>query len=403
MRAPKSADPPRPIQSRSANESKPCCWGEPALVIDGIPVGKTIRPESIAQLTAAVADEKGSIVPMGSGTQMEYGNPLRTADCLVDLSGLSRITTYNPAELTIHVEAGATLGQIQSALAPNKQALPLDPWNGPAATIGGIAATNAQGPMRAIGSIRDWIIGMTVIHVDGRVSKTGGRVVKNVTGYDLAKLYTGSLGTLILITEISFKLKAQFPKTSTAVAEFGSLAEALAVLAVIRRSPLQPIACELVGRSNPAAHSVWMRFGEHPAAVAWQIKQLPPAAWKVVEGEDESAVWENLRVEHSRLGPVVIRAVGLPSEIDTMLNQFRPTSWIAHAASGVALLAFDSADGIERLRDRFPAVMEKAPLEVRRKVATFGVRGTEKRLMNEMKQKFDPGGRLNPGRHVDGE
>ncbi len=174
---------------------------------------------------------------MGSGTQMEFGNPLRAADCVVDLSGLSRITTYNPAELTIHVEAGATLGQIQSALAPNKQALPLDPWNGPSATIGGIAAANAQGPMRAIGGIRDWIIGMTVIHVDGRVSKTGGRVVKNVTGYDLAKLYTGSLGSLTVIAEISFKLKAQFPKTSTAIAEFENLQAALAVLGQNSKEP----------------------------------------------------------------------------------------------------------------------------------------------------------------------
>src|SRR4051812_3572657 len=162
---------------------------------------------------------------------MEFGNPLRAADCVVDLSGLSRITTYNPAELTIHVEAGTTLGQIQSALTPNKQALPLDPWNGPSATIGGIAATNAQGPMRAMGGIRDWIIGMRVVHVDGRVSKTGGRVVKNVTGYDLAKLYTGSLGSLAMIAEISFKLRAQFPKTATAIAAFDNTGSAMSALA----------------------------------------------------------------------------------------------------------------------------------------------------------------------------
>ena len=373
------------------------------MIIDNISIGKTSLPESVAELAAAIADEKGSIVPMGSGTQLEFGNPLRAADCVVDLSKLSRITTYNPAELTIHVEAGATLGQIQNALAPNKQALPLDPWNGPAATIGGIAATNAQGPMRAIGGIRDWIIGMTVIHVDGRISKTGGRVVKNVTGYDLAKLYTGSLGTLTVIAEISFKLKAQFPKTATAIAEFGSLPDALAVLARIRKSPLQPIACELVGRTTPASHSVWMRFGEHPAAVDWQIKALPPADWKVMEGEEESAEWERLRTEHSKLGPVVVRVVGLPSEIGTMLDQFQPASWIAHASSGVALLALATADGVERIRDRFPAVIEKAPIDARRKVATFGVRGTEKRLIREMKQKFDPRGRLNPGRHIDGE
>ncbi|HEY2574244.1 MAG TPA: FAD-binding oxidoreductase, partial [Verrucomicrobiaceae bacterium] len=332
-----------------------------------------------------------------------FGNPLRAADCVVDLSALSRITTYNPAELTIHVESGATLGQIQNALAPNRQALPLDPWNGPSATIGGIAAANAQGPMRAIGSIRDWIIGMKVIHADGSVSKTGGRVVKNVTGYDLAKLYTGSLGTLAVIAEISFKLRAQFPKTSTAIAEFERLSDALAVLAQIRTSPLQPIACELIGKSNPSAHALWLRFGEHPQAVAWQIAQLPKAPWKVTESDAESEAWERHRLRYAELGPVVVRVVGLPTDVGVMIEEFRPTSWIAHAASGIVLMAFANADGIGRIRERFPAVLEKAPIEVRRNVPTFGVRGTEKRLIQEMKQAFDPGGRLSPGRHIDGE
>jgi len=369
--------------------------------IDGIAAGRTVRPESVDELASAIREEKGSVVPMGSGTQLEFGNPLRRADCVVDLSRLSRITTYNPAELTIHVEAGATLGQIQSALGPNKQALPLDPWNGPSATIGGIAATNAQGPMRAIGGIRDWIIGMKVIHIDGRISKTGGRVVKNVTGYDLAKLYTGSLGSLTVIAEISFKLRAQFPKTSTAIAEFQSLKDALAVLGSIRKGPLQPIACELVGGTS--GNSIWIRFGEHPAAVAWQISQLPAADWKIHEGEMETAAWEKLRQHHAALGPVVVRVVGLPSDAGTMIEQFRPVSWIAHGVSGIVLMAFPNADGVRRIRERFPAVIEKAPLELRRRVSTFGVQGTEKRLIQEMKQKFDPDGRLNPGRHIDGE
>ena len=376
--------------------------GTDGISIDGISAIRSVRPQTVADLAAAIADEKGTVVPMGARTQMEFGNPLRGADCVVDLSRLSRITTYNPAELTIHVEAGATLGQIQSALAPNKQALPLDPWNGPSATIGGIAAANAQGPMRAIGGIRDWIIGMTVVHVDGRVSKTGGRVVKNVTGYDLAKLYTGSLGSLTVIAEISFKLKAQFPKTSTAIAEFQNLQEALAVLGRIRKSPLQPISCELVGGTG-VANAIWIRFGEHPAAVAWQIAQLPSSDWKVIEGDLESAAWERLRLQHAKLGPVVVRVVGLPSETGPMIEQFHPTSWIAHATSGIVLMAFDNADGVGRIRERYPAVIERAPLEVRRRVATFGVKGPEKRLIQEMKQKFDPGGRLNPGRHIDGE
>src|SRR6185503_906005 len=176
------------------------------------------------------AAEKGAVVPIGAGTQLEFGNPLNRADCVVSLAKLNRITTYNPAELTIHVEAGVTLGTIQAALAENNQALLLDPWNGPDATIGGIAAANAQGPLRAAGTIRDWVIGMRVVHADGRFSKTGGRVVKNVTGYDLSKMYTGSLGTLALIAEISLKVRSRFGKTATAIAACSELEEALSLL-----------------------------------------------------------------------------------------------------------------------------------------------------------------------------
>jgi len=371
--------------------------------IDGISPVRTVRPSSVAELATVIADEKGAIVPRGSGTQMSFGNPLRAADCVVDLSGLSRITTYNPAELTIHVEAGATLEQIQNALSPNRQVLPLDPWNGTSATIGGIASTNAQGPLRAIGGIRDWIIGMKVVHVDGRISKTGGRVVKNVTGYDLAKLYTGSLGTLAVIAEISFKLRAQFPKTATAVANFETLHQALAVLSQIRKSALQPIACELAGQSSDHGHSIVLRFGEHPEAVAWQIANLPAAAWKVFEAEAETATLENLRKRYTELGPVVVRAIGLPTDVGPMIEEFRPLAWIAHASSGIVLMAFENAESVGFVRKRFPAILEKAPLEVRRNVATFGVTGTEKRLIQQMKQTLDPAGRLNPGRHVDGE
>src|SRR5215510_404097 len=136
-------------------------------MIDGITPAKVVRPETVQELAEAVVSAKGSIVPMGSCTQMHFGNPLRSADCAIDLKGLRRITAYNPAELTIHVEAGVPLGQIQKALGENNQALPLDPWNGPDATIGGIAAADGQGPLRAVGTIRDWIIGMKVVHADG--------------------------------------------------------------------------------------------------------------------------------------------------------------------------------------------------------------------------------------------
>jgi FAD/FMN-containing dehydrogenase len=369
------------------------------VTIDGISATRTVSPRTIDELETALSDEKGSIAPIGAATQLEFGNPLQSADCAICLGGLNRITAYNPAELTIHVEAGLPLGELRRTLESNNQTLPLDPWAGPSATIGGIAAVNAQGPLRATGTIRDWIIGMTVVHADGRRSKTGGRVVKNVTGYDLAKLYTGSLGSLAIIAEISFKLRPRFEKTATAIAEFGSSAEAVNALAAIRTSALQPIACEWSGPRN----ALWVRFGEHPRAVESQIGQLPKADWKVLEAEGEAAAWEQLRGTYSSMGPVVLRVIGLPTDVPRIVEAYRPVSWMVHGMNGIALIALNDSSAIEAVRQEYPCVIERAPREVRQHAGTFGVKGAAKRLMLEVKRTYDPERRLNPGRHIDGE
>jgi glycolate oxidase FAD binding subunit len=370
------------------------------LTIDGISPPKVARPDSIQELAEILSAEKGAVVPAGAGTQLHFGNPLRRGDCVVDLRSLSRITEYVPADLTIHVEAGVTLERLEHALLENNQFLPLDPWNGPSATIGGIAATNAQGPFRAAGTIRDWIIGMTVVEIEGRISKAGGRVVKNVTGYDLQKLYTGSLGTLAVIAEISLKLRAKFARTATAIAKFEDVDAAAECVAAIRKSPVQPVACVWVGPEN----EVWVRFGEHPRAVDWQLRNLPPSGdWHVFEGPDEAGEWSRLRRTYNGFGPIVVRAVGLPAAAREIIGEYRPPAWIAHVLNGIVLMQSAGPGDIARIRQKYRAVIEKAPLEIRREIATFGVDNAEYELMKKMKDAFDPACRLNPGRHVDGE
>src|SRR5207249_4965964 len=130
--------------------------------------------------------------------------------------------------------------------------------------------------------------------------------------------------------EMSFKLRPRFERTATAIAEFATLAEASAVLKALQKSALQPIACELVGPQ----HAIWLRFGEHPRAVDSQIAQLPPAAWKVVEGGEETAAWEKLRGTYSGLGPIVLRVVGRPTDIPGILDSYKPSAWIAHGLNG---------------------------------------------------------------------
>ncbi len=369
------------------------------MTIEGLPISRIQSPESIDHLAEVVSREKGNLVPLGALTQTYFGNPLRAADCALNLTRLSRITEYNPADLTIHVEAGVTLEQLQRALLENNQFLPLDPWNGPAATIGGIAAVNAQGPYRAAGTIRDWIIGMKVVEIDGRISKAGGRVVKNVTGYDLQKLYTGSLGTLAIIVEISLKLRAKFGRTATAVARPASPDSAATLIAAIRKSALQPVSCEWVGPEN----EILLRFGEHPRAVDWQLKNLPPADWKILEGDGETACWEKLRQQYHKLGPVILRVAGLPTTVHEIIKEYRPSAWIAHALNGIVLLQVTSPADVYRVREKYRAIIEKAPLEMRRETPTFGLNDAEYALMKKMKEAFDPDGRLNKGRHVDGE
>jgi glycolate oxidase FAD binding subunit len=369
------------------------------LTIDGISPPKLVQPQSVEELSQLVSAEKGAIVPIGARTQTHFGNPLRRVDCAIDLSSLRRITEYNPADLTIHVEAGVMLGELQRALLENNQFLPLDPWNGPEATVAGIAAVNAQGPFRATGTIRDWIIGMKVVEVTGRMSKAGGRVVKNVTGYDLQKLYTGSLGTLAIIAEVSLKLRAKFGRTATAIAKAGSVDAAAQLIASIRKSAVQPVSFEWVGPDN----EIWLRLGEHPRAVDWQLKNLPSADWTILEGKEEAASWEKLRSRYHALRPITLRVVGLPAALHEIIREYRPSAWIAHAMNGIILAQVGSAADIRRIRERHRAVIESAPLEVRREVATFGLDDAEYTLMKKMKEAFDPEGRLNPGRHVDGE
>jgi glycolate oxidase FAD binding subunit len=370
------------------------------LTIDGLSPTTVVRPETIEDLAKLISSEKGSVVPVGAGTQLGFGNPLRRADWVFDLTKLSRITEYVPADLTIHVEAGVTIQQLQQTLLQNKQFLPLDPWNGPNATIGGIAAANAQGPFRAAGTIRDWIIGMKVVEASGKISKSGGRVVKNVTGYDLHKLYTGSLGTLAVIAEVSLKLRANFERTATAIAQFEDAGSAAGCLATLRKSALQPVACEWVGPAN----EIWLRFGEHPRAVDWQLKNLPSGAdWRVKEGAEEVSVWETLRRRYNGFESFVVRTVGLPTQVHEIIEVYQPAEWIAHALNGIVLMRLDSPAAISKIRQKYRTVIEKAPLEVRREIPTFGLTSAERELMKKMKAAFDPEGRLNPGRHVDGE
>ncbi|MES2462192.1 MAG: FAD-binding oxidoreductase, partial [Armatimonadota bacterium] len=163
--------------------------------------------EELAGIVAQADTDGQSVIPWGGGTGQNYGYPPLRADILLDLSQFRRILAHEPGDLTVTVEPGVTLADVQATLAEKNQFLPLDPPYGDRATLGGIIATDAFGPSRVgYGGVRDWLIGLTVVDAQGRVVKGGGKVVKNVTGYDLPKLHVGALGTLGVIVEATFKV-----------------------------------------------------------------------------------------------------------------------------------------------------------------------------------------------------
>ena len=165
---------------------------------------------------------------MGGGTQRSLGNPPRSYDLALDTRSLDRLIQYEPADLTVTVEAGMSLARLEEILAAEGQFLPLEAPCPSSATVGGMLAAACFGPMSlSYGQPRDWLIGVKVVNADGRVTKGGGQVVKNVTGYDMNKLYTGSLGTLGVIVEASFKVAPKPAVSTTLAAKFASLNDAM--------------------------------------------------------------------------------------------------------------------------------------------------------------------------------
>jgi len=184
-----------------------------AAAVDGLRPSWVVRPGSIDQLSGVLAlahDAALAVIPRGSGSALELGSPPARADIVVDLRGLDEVIEYNPADLTVTVQAGVSAGALAARLAPHRQWLALDPPGVAARTLGGIAATNASGPLRArYGTLRDLLLGVRFVQADGVVTWGGSKVVKSVSGYDVPKLMVGALGTLGVLAELTLRLHSR--------------------------------------------------------------------------------------------------------------------------------------------------------------------------------------------------
>jgi glycolate oxidase FAD binding subunit len=386
--------------------------------VDGFAAREVLRPGTADELAQALraADEAGrAVAAIGGGTHLDLGMPPARLDLGLETTGLHRVVEYEPADLTVTVEAGMRFAELQRILGEQGQFLALDPPLEAGATIGGVIATNASGPLRfAYGTARDLVIGTRVANADGTVTHAGGRVVKNVAGYDLNKLYIGSLGTLAIIVELSFKLAPIPPALATVAGQFDDAIAARGLIGAVVRSPLSPLAIELNG-----SRQVIFRVGGYPQAVDRQVRDLTAL---VTEngGQPDTAEWEDLQRQRleARRRDVVIKAAApisastnLVEILERHLAELAPRVW-AHAGNGVAFAACDApsdASVLTAIRAEVAAlggnasmVIEKCPTALKASVDVWGDPGPSVALMRAIKSKLDPHNILNPGRYVGG-
>jgi len=419
--------------------------------IDGVPPRFIAAPGDVQQVSALLrlASRAGlAVAPRGGGTALGLGNPPARLDLILDTRRLSRMLEHAAGDLVVRVEAGATLTAVQRAVAVAGQTLALDPPEAErGATIGGIIAADLSGPRRLrYGTVRDLLIGITVVLADGTVATSGGKVVKNVAGYDLGKLFARSLGTLGVVVEAIFRLH---PLPAAAGAAVVDLERAAAVGAAVRdvlRSPLVPSALELrwsEGRGFLAALFESVAPGveaQCERAVALLSPHGEGGAARVVAEEEAADLWAALAerpwqghgtaesgqtqhgtAEHDgtlglKLAYPLAELPRILDDVTDLATRHGLTSRLhAHAGTGVAYISFSGApDGddvethaaiVTALRKQALAlggslVIMRGGAVLKRMVDAWGAVGDAQPLMARIKGEFDPDGVLNPGRFV---
>ena len=416
--------------------------GLDALAVDGVEPSVVVQPAHPDESAAVVArcDELGAaVVPRGGGAQMALGNIPERVDVVLDTTGLNELVTYTPADLTLGIEAGVTLAALQARLREEGQHLPLDPAFAASATLGGLMATNASGPRRvASGSLRDLVIGAETAGPDGAITKSGGMVVKNVTGYDLHKGHIGALGTLGLITRVNLKVAPLPTNERTAVYGYASALDAGGGVGSIVGLPVSPTGVDLIDRRLVAAAEApdrpWLlavRFAGTEAGVAAQLAMVHEAlasngaAPRVLEGDAQRGFWRDAVsvAEPPSTGEpyTVCRMSALSSQIPSLLGSAAEIAaehgldWRAeaHAVSGVGRVRWTGGDadpvcravadlrGAAQMFDA-PVVVEAAPPGVKRRLDVWGTdpSNAAHALASELRRAFDPNRTLNPGRFL---
>lgn len=392
---------------------------EPLPPVQAGGVGLVARPrdtDMLAGVLRAANDLGLAVAPRGSGSKLDRGTPAARADVVLDISALDTILDHAAGDLTVSVQAGVPLARLQAHLAQAGQFLALDPPV--AGTVGGLVATGDSGPRRLrYGGVRDQILGVTFVRPDGVVAHGGGRVVKNVAGYDLPKLLTGSLGTLGVITAAVFRLYARPPASTTVLVAGPKPAAAAALAARIVDSPLVPTMLDF-WQGPDGACRLAVRFEGPPQAVAVQAARARTLSGRgdLLTGGMEQALWAAFDTVAD--SPTLARLIAPPAALGGLLALAHhesdqagvPLTIRAHLGHGHALLGWPAATPpallltVRRHAEKADGnlVLWRAPSSVQAAVEAWGDPGAGLALMRRIKDQFDPRHTLNPGRFVGG-
>jgi glycolate oxidase FAD binding subunit len=380
--------------------------------------------EEAAEAMRALARDRLAVAFVGGGTDLGLGAAPARLDAVLHTRRLARVREHAPSDQIIAVEAGMTLAAVQSHLAGHAQRLALDPPHPDRATVGGILAANAYGPRRTrYGSIRDLVIGITMIRADGVVARGGGKVVKNVAGFDLPRLFCGSLGTLGLIAEVVFRLHPLPEASATVVLAGLAAAEArrLAVAALDAR--LEPAAAAALGDGE--RFGLALRFEGFAPGVRDQVDRLlglaaaEGRAGEVRTGPDEAALWSEHDAARTagdlraRVAFVPVAAEGAAAALRPLAASLRAGAVVLYPTLGLAFVSGEvdhvaaTAGAVEAARAAVRAgngsvVLCAAPPALRAAVDPWGAAPGALEVMRRLKRELDPEGRLAPGRYAGG-
>jgi glycolate oxidase FAD binding subunit len=366
-------------------------------------------PASRAELVAALrtAGENGASVRFrGGATKLSWAAAAGLEPSLeLSTVNLDSLVEHNAGDLTALLEAGVPLARAQASFAEAGQMLALDPPDG-GATLGGIVASGDSGPLRArYGGVRDLVLGITVALSDGAVAKAGGKVIKNVAGYDLAKLFAGSFGTLGAILEVAVRLHPMPPATATAAGRTGDPAALGRAASALAHAPLELTGLDV--RWERGSGALLARFGgvaPHPQAEAAERLMRETGLETEIVEEDE-ALWRAQRQGQRARGgasDTVVRVSALQTDLPELLEaaERHRAALVGRAGLGLSWLRLEGDPGaaVAELRRDFRAVVLDAPAEVRERVDPWGPRDTSAlALMRRVKERFDPAGVCAPG------